>query len=207
VVGAAASGIIAEAKGKPMTIRRIGASLLLMAGIFANSGCMSKNCEEAMARPQRPAELDRLNMMLGTWETTAEMKMEGNDEVMKGTGQGTATWECDGWCLVERGTYDMGGDMGKMQGISIWTWDAKAKKYRTFWVDSMGSADVGTGTYDEKTKTWKMSGTSRTPMGKAKTHGTAKVVDDKTMEWTFSQRVGPFGMFKMMDMKGTSRKK
>jgi len=185
-------------------VRNVGFTLGVALMMIGATGCMSKN--EDM-RPQRSAELDRLNMMVGNWETTAETKIMGEDEAVKGSGKSISAWECDGWCLVERGQYDMGGDMGKMNGVAIWTWDPKAKKYRTFWADSMGSTAVGTGRYNEATKTWHMKGKGHGPMGTTHARGTAKMIDDKTVEWCYKEGFGPFGMIKFMEMNGTSKKK
>lgn len=172
------------------------------------TGCMPKMSAEDLKnmRPQRPAALDQLNKMIGSWETTAEIKVAGMDETMKGSGTSTSSWEGDGWIMVERGQFDM-GDMGKMHGMATWTWDDRAKVYRTFWADNMGETDVGTARFNEKTSTWHMKSSGSGPMGKSRASGTARLVNDKTMEWTWVERVGPFGMFKAMEMKGTSRKK
>jgi hypothetical protein len=191
-----------------MTRKSLLWSVIAAGWCITLTGCMPKMSAEDMKnmRPARPAALDRLNMLLGTWETSADITVAGMDEPMKGTGTGTSTWESDGWVLVERSQFEM-GEMGRMHGMAVWTWDEKAKVYRTFWADSMGESDVGTARYNEKTKTWHMKSSGSGPMGKSRGFGTAKVIDDKTMEWHWVERAGPFGMFKAMEMTGTSKKK
>jgi hypothetical protein len=156
-------------------------------------------------RPQRPAELDKLNSLVGTWESTWTMKPAGKAEPMTGKGTSTIAWDVDKWCLVEKGNYEM-ADMGPMQGLGVWTWDAKAHTYRNWWFDNWGTAGAGTSKYDENTKTWNMRGTSRGAMGRTSYKGTMKLVDDKTMQWTWKEYVF-LGLIKVFEGEGTGKKK
>ena len=93
-----------------------------------------------------------------------------------------------------------------MQGIGIWMYDTKSKKYRNWWFSSLGEAGTSTATYDDSTKTWKFNGKSRSGWGTSITRGTATMLDGDTMEWTWTVRCR-LGLFKILEMKGTSRRK
>ena len=113
-------------------------------------GCNEPKADmEAGGPPPRPAELDRLDMFVGSWEGTAEIMMPGADEAMTSTGKNEATWELDKRFLVSKLNLDM-GEHGTMEGLEVWTWDNKAKTYRTWWFSSMGDAAQATARYDEE---------------------------------------------------------
>ena len=177
-----------------------------VAGLMV-TGCMPEMTIEQMKemRPERPPELDRLNMFAGKWTSTGEAEMAGLDEVHTWTGSSESTWGCDGWCLVEHSTGEM-GELGNMAGMGVWTWDAKSKKYRSTWADNWGSTGQGVGKYDEETRTWTIKAKSRGAMGKSIGKGTVTFVDDDTMEWSWTERAGLFGMFKVMEAKGTGER-
>ena len=171
------------------------------------TGCMPKMTIEDMKAmmPQRPAELDKLNAFAGKWEFTGEAKMAGLDEVLKTSGTNEANWEGDDWYLVSRGTFTM-GELGEMQGLETWTYDAHSKKFRSTWTDSMGSVGTGTAKYNEKTNTWHIKATSHGPFGKSTIRGQVKFIDDNTMEWSWNE-YAMGGLINTMEMSGTSRRR
>ena len=69
-----------------------------------------------------------------------------------------------------------------LRAHDTWTYDTHSKKYRSTWVDSMGSTGTGTSTHNEKTNTWTMRTTSHGPYGKTVKKGCIKVIDNDTME-------------------------
>jgi hypothetical protein len=176
----------------------LGAAVLL-------TGCAPKmTMEDLKAKmPKRPAELDKLNAFVGTWDAEGECKMTGLEETLKVTGTSEIKWADNNWYLVEHGTFKM-GDLDEMQGAGAWTYDTHAKKYRNIWVDTTGSMGAGKARYDEKTDTWHFCGTSHGPWGKTWGKGHMKFVDEKTMEWSFTEYSG---LCKTMEMTGTSRKR
>lgn len=187
--------------------RRMGSSFFVAAcAAVLLTGCMPKMTIEEFKQmmPERPAQLDLLNDFVGKWEFTGEARFSGLDEVLKTSGSSEMKWEGGGWYLVERGTYHM-GDFGDLEGMATWTYDAGAKKFRNTWVDSMGALTVGTGRYNEKTRTWHMKSTNYTPFGKTTAKGTARFVDDNTMEWDFSE-YAMGGLIKVMHWTGTGKK-
>lgn len=172
-------------------------------------GCAQNNADmAAMKPPQRPAELDQLAPLVGTWEGHWECTAcDGKGESMKGSGTNTVSWDADGWVLVEHMTGEM-GEMGKMSGIGVWTWDAKAHCFRNWWADNWGSTGHGTTRYDAATHTWKTKAYGINPMTGAKTRAESemKLVGDNKLEFTYTEWDG-LGLTKFMEMKGTSTRK
>ena len=155
--------------------------------------------------PQRPAELDHLNAFVGQWEMEGETKMAGLEEVLKTQGTSDIKWHGDKWFLVGHWNFNM-GDLGDITGIETWTYDVKCKKFRSTWTDSMGSIGMGTARYDEKTRTWQMRAKSYGPFGTTTGKGHVKMVDDNTMEWTWTE-YAMGGLLKTMEITGTNRRK
>lgn len=153
----------------------------------------------------RPQELDALNMLVGEWVTSGEVKMIGMDETIQTHGTGSAAWECDGRILVDRSEYDM-GPMGLMSGVSIWTWDSAKKKYRMWWYDSFGEIAYGTARYDKSTQTWHFKNRGHSSLCNVTSIGTIRMIDENTLEWTYDQW-DSWGILKFSTMKGTSRRK
>ena len=189
-----------------MTHTRISLTCLTALLAVALVGCQQPSMEDMMTPPTRPAELDRLGMFIGTWEGTSEMTAPGSDEIINCTGRSTARWAADGWVMIEEYEGALADD--QYEGVALWTWDPKAKKFRTFWTSSFGELAHGTATFDEETKTWHMRGESRNLYKGSKTigEGTATMVDDNTMEWSFTE-YGPMKLKKLAEGKGTSRRK
>ncbi|UCG33542.1 MAG: DUF1579 family protein [Phycisphaerales bacterium] len=162
---------------------------------------------QEMKAPPRPAELDKLNCFVGTWEGEYKMTMPGAEEPMTGTSKGTMEWRFNDMFLVEESVIDM-GEMGIMNGMAIWGWDPKAKKYRTWWFSDWGEASSGTAEYEEKEKTWEMKAKYVDPMsGKmAYGEGEAKMIDENTMEWSFKQWDNAMHWGTPMEMTGTGKR-
>lgn len=192
-----------------MTRRLTAFSLALTLGV-ALVGCQqpAANPQEMSGPPPRPAELDELNAWVGTWNNSSEMTMYTPEGEQKMTASGTETgrWTCDNRVLMSEMQFDM-GQMGKMSGISIMTWDANAKKFRSHWYDSWGTVSEGEMWKDAKTGEWVMKSKGRNPMTGEATCGTGtiKLIDGNKMEWNFTEYDG-WGFKKTMSMKGTSTK-
>lgn len=174
------------------------------------TGCMPKMTIEemkAMMPEGRPAELDRLDAFAGQWDSECTMKMPmlDREEPLKAWGSGESHWNTDKTYLVGDSTFTM-EEFGEMYGHETWSYDSKAKLYRSTWTDSMGSTGTGTGRYDEATGVWYMAATSFGPHGKTTMKGTAKFIDDNTMEWTYAE-YAMGGLTKTMEMTGTSKRK
>ena len=180
---------------------------LLIAACLTFPGCMPKMTVEEMKSmmPQRPAELDKLNAFVGRWEFNGNAEMAFLDEPLPATGTGVTEWDDSGWYLVGNSVFRMEG-FDDMHGHDTWTYDAHTNKYRSTWVDSMGSTGMGTARHDEKTNTWTMRATSHGPHGKTTMRGSITVVDQDTTEWCWTEYMMG-GLMKTMEMCGTSKRK
>lgn len=190
-----------------MITRRVVGSVVMFAFIMVAGGCMPKLTMEDLKqmKPQRPVELDKLSDFLGTWESTATMTLTGLDEPLTGKGKETFSWACDGWCLLGQGQYEM-GEMGTMHFVGVWTYDAKAKKYRIFMANSNGETETGSARFDAGDNEWEMKSKSRGPWGSMIGEGEMKIVKDGQMEWEFTARDAMWRM-KVMEGSGTSMRK
>ena len=190
-----------------MIVRRVSAGVSLVGLVVLAGGCMPKLTMEDLKqmKPQRPVELDQLKDFVGTWESTATMNLTGLDEPLTGKGKETFSWACDGWCLLGQGQYEM-GEMGTMHFAGIWTYDAKAKRFRIFMANSNGESETGMAKYDAEDQEWEMKTKSRGPWGRMIGEGEMKIVKDGEMEWEFTARDGTWRM-KVMEGRGTSLRK
>lgn len=175
----------------------LGTSILVSFALSLLVGCQSAQPMDMsqMKPPPRAPELSKLDPMVGNWESSGEMKMEGMDKPMSWKGTSHTGWEADGRILMERMDGTMGGD--KYSGVGIWTWDDKAKLFRTWWFGSMGEVEQGTAMFDESAKLWRMKS--------AKGEGTAKPMGD-TVEWSFAETSGGLFPKKTMEMKGIGKR-
>jgi len=169
------------------TKRFAGVCLMVLLGVVM-VGCQKPDMSDAFAAPQRPAALDHLGMLVGTWEGEATIKICGLDEPMTGKGTSTSTWDADKWMLVERYEYEAGEDE-MIKGTSIYTWDPKIKKFRLFGTNNWGELMSGTGSYCPKSKTWYFEGETCHLYGGGKTYGKgySKMINEKTQEWKWKE--------------------
>lgn len=183
----------------------LGALVLLTSVV----GCHKPNMEDMMAMPPRPAALDDLNMFVGTWKGTYEMKMAGTDEVMTGTSVNRVEWGADNWVLIEHMEAE-GAENPEEKYVAMGTWvyDPSIGKFRIYGFNNMGSIEQGTATYDAETRTWHHKGKSReTNHGKTTVwEGTTRMLEDGGMEWNYTSWADPMRFKKMMEMSGTARR-
>jgi hypothetical protein len=105
----------------------------------------------AQEPPKPGPEHERLKKLEGTWDTT--LKAGG----MENKGTVKYKMELGGLWLVGSLNSDLSGM--KFSGKSLETYDAKKKKYVSYWFDSMGTtALVMEGNYDKDDKTLTMAG-------------------------------------------------
>jgi Protein of unknown function (DUF1579) len=186
-----------------LLIVSLGATLLVGSGCQA-AGSTAACCAPASPAADRPAELKRLDAMIGMWSGNATCTMP-DGKTTSGTGKSCIGWEVDGNVLLERGEFTMDGQT--MKGLGLWTWDASAKKYQLFWNDSMGAVSHGEARYDEASKTYSMNFRSRNSSSGESTvgEGTSRLVDANTMEWNWTEWDAAKTK-KVMEMKGVSRR-
>lgn len=189
-----------------MAIHRKCVSLIATLGIAPMVGCMQPTeaeLAEMMRQPPRPAALDRLDRMIGTWEDSAEITMFGKTTTSQG--RSASHWAADEWVFIEEFEHDMGeGNMEK--GVMMIWWDDHSQKYRIASATNHGSSGTGTVTYDDKTDkfVWKMK--ERTHDGHSMTaQGTSKLIGEDAHEWEWSISAPLMGT--VMDARGTARRK
>lgn len=178
----------------------------LAVGLTLLSGCGASDSHEmSMQSGQtggRAPEIDKLAVLIGSWEGTGECKMEGEANARTSSGKSTISWDADRTVALERFEGSMGE--AKFSGLGLWTWNSETKKFNVFWIDNYGSQSHGEATFDDSSRTFKLTMKGVGPMGKTVGEGTTKV-SDNTMEWTYSEW-SPGKSKKLMDMKGTSRR-
>lgn len=187
-----------------MIRKSLACAVLATCALLTLTGCMPKMTIEQMkaSMPERPAELDRLDAFVGKWEWTGSAEMAGLEEPLTMTGTSEMHWESDRGFLVSRANMNM-EPFGESEGIETWTYDSKAKKYRSTWTGGMGMISMGETVYDEKNDIWRMKGTGYGPMGKSSAKGTMKFTDADTMEWEMTEYSG---LMKIMTMSGTGHR-
>ncbi|HNQ22698.1 MAG TPA: hypothetical protein PKK06_06355 [Phycisphaerae bacterium] len=195
-----------------MRTRQVALGAVLAVSIFMLPGCHRAAMDMSdWQAPQRPAALDALNMFVGTWEGTANVKMVGAPEVVVSKGAETLSWEADGWVLVDHMEYAMGDGEEKMRGVGFWVWDPKAEEYRMWFANSSGETSEGLATYAPDSRTWHFKACTRnSPLGKATFgEGKAVFVDDNTQQWTWTEWTRSWWFFKhkVMELEGTSHRK
>jgi len=191
---------------EPEQMRIVTTVTLALLTILA-SGCLPKMTAEELGSfsPDRPEQLDKLDMLLGTWETAGEVRMAILDEVVHTTGTNEAKWSLDRRMLIDQAKLDM-GPLGKLTGFTVWTWDDAIGKYRMWWFDSMGEFSEGIVTYDEKRQLWKIRTTGSKYGYSTSGTGTIRRMDDDTLEWTWREGDG-WGFITFADMRGVSHRR
>ena len=169
-------------------------------------GCLPKLSPDDLSqlRPQRPPELEKLNMLLGEWETTGEIRMAVLDAPIHTKGKNRATWSLDGRVVLDQAELDM-GPLGPMTGMSLWTWDPQSKKYHMHWFDSFGETSFATVSYHAGSKTWRMKARGQKYGHSTAGHGTLRAIDADTLEWTWNE-TDSLGWINFAEMKGISRR-
>jgi len=187
-------------------IRRMSVVAGVVALLSGLAGCQKPNMEEMMKPPPRPAELDQLNAFIGKWDGTWEMTMAGEEKPMTGKGTDVYAWESDRWVLTARSAGTCGEH--KMFGTGLWTYDSQARQFKYTSADNYGMVMSGTGTYDAKTQTWHLKGSTRETIhgNQSSGEGTLKFTSPNTMEWHWTEWDG-LHLIKFMEMKGTSHRK
>ncbi len=171
-------------------------------------GCAQPKWSEAF--PQQPTpgpEILKLSRLVGTWSGTAEMVSPSPEEMMAGmpegseempssfAGGGTYEWDLGGMFLVGKSWHEMGPDE-RMNYIEVWTWDAKAKKYRTWFFTDWGEHGTGAAEFEPDGDTLTMTGTAIGTDGKKRRgKGMMRFEGDDTYKWCWSEK-GPDGLMK-----------
>ena len=183
-------------------IAQFGVSGLLLLGM----GCIPKMSVEQISQyqPERPAELDRLDMFLGEWETTGTIDLAMLDGPSATSGRNRAEWTLDGYILEDKADLDM-GPFGRMKGTTLWTYDPAIDRYRMWWFDTMGETSAVVATFDEARQTWRMKAAGQKYGRRTSGRGTIRRIDDNTLEWTWDE-ASASGLIRFAKMRGISRR-
>lgn len=169
---------------------------------------------DPMKKPAPSPEMKKLEGLVGNWTWTGEM-VDPSAEEMKAhlppgappppaTFTGTEKFEyiLGGTVLRQSGSMDM-GEGQKMSYEGFWMWDARAGKYRTYFLNDWSENGTGWVTPCGDCDGFCMKGDSVDAHGQKKHgEGCMKRVDKDTWEWSMTEK-GPMGK---MSFKGTSKR-
>jgi len=155
-----------------------------------------------MPMPTPAPELKKLDFMVGTWSTTADLKPGPIGPGGKVTGSSHVEWMAGNFFLASHGSFS--GDMGKGTEVAYMGYDSDQKMYTYNSFNSMGEHDVAAGTVDGDTWNWH----SDENMGGQKFKGryTMKILSPTA--YTFKFEISPDGSAwtTVMDGKATKTK-
>jgi hypothetical protein len=129
--------------------------------------------------PPKPPELTVLDQFVGTWNTEVTYNPAvATARQERVTGKITSKWVLGGRFVQEEGR-SLGSDRDHMV---LWSYDPQKKAYRSWFYDSVGSANESQGQWDEKSKTlsWKAD------LGDGMTYVSRHhFIDKDTYEWDY----------------------
>ncbi|MBL8878971.1 MAG: DUF1579 family protein [Phycisphaerales bacterium] len=182
-----------------------------LAGLAAFAGCKAPEFTvDAMREhfPPRATELDMLNPLIGTWDMEGQMKPNDDKTTpLKMKASMTFQWDCDKRLLVGRMEGKVENEL-QMHALEVWSWDPASKSFLMTWQDGSGHIGKGHAKWDSAKREFKMSAKGKDLNSGADYvgKGVMKLVDDRTMEMTWSDYDG-LGLFKMFDHTGTAKKR
>ena len=183
---------------------RTGLVLGAVAAILV-SGCAPRNVDFAqIQRPDRAAELEALDVFVGSWVWEAEVvNAEGEGKDWKGTAEWR--WTLDDRCL--HGVLSAKSTQAAFDAAGDWTWHPQRKRYEWSMYNNWGYPQHGTAKYDAETKTWTMKYKS-VGLDGTTSHGLyeMKVVGDDLLEWRNEEWADPMYWFKKIEMKGVYKR-
>lgn len=181
------------------------------AALLALCGCQAGGPADMGGPPKKPAvpaEMAKLNGLIGDWQGEFSMMPAGVTDpaqAMKMTSKTKIEPVLDGMFLRETMEGDM-GEMGKMSGVSMYSYDPHQKEYRTFWFSNWGEAVEGDMEHDEKSGEWRMSWKGHSPTGQPVIgEAVMKLTDSNTLTWSMTEW-DSWHMKKLMTGSGTAKR-
>jgi hypothetical protein len=167
-----------------LTTASLLGSGFFLAGAGQNSGKVEKGSQPPAGRtpadkaPAKPTEMEMMQQMMamatpgeehewmkafeGTFKGVMSMEMEGKPMISNGIMKNT--WVLGGRFMRQEWKSDFMGQ--PFEGLGYMGFDRAQKKYFGTWMDTMSTACmVSEGSYDQKTKTYTMTGQTMTPEG------------------------------------------
>jgi hypothetical protein len=154
----------------------------------------------APAAPKPGPEVKALGYFAGRWTSESELKPGPLGPGGKMTGTDKCQWFAGGFQLVCRS--EGNGAMGPMTSMGIMSYNVADKAYSYYGIDSMGTAEISTGS--KKGNTWSFSANS-TVNGQA-FRSRYTVVESSPTSYTFKWETSPDGSKWSTLMEGTSTK-
>jgi len=144
---------------------------------------------------ERPGELDRLEGLVGDWEGPTRVRVLGTDQILEGFGVRHFAWAIDRRYLFNTWKTHMGGGMGQIEALEIWTWDPSISRYRTWWFHSWGVFGTGIVTYNAQTGEFLMEGDERNSLDGKESRINTRVagIDPNTISWRARDTLGERG--------------
>lgn len=183
-------------------------AVVVLSGLF---GCAHEEFTvESMKKwcPPRAMELDMLNILVGTWDMTGEMKPADSDaKPLKMTGAMTFQWDADKRLLVGRMEGKVENEI-VMHSLEVWSWDPSHKRFMMTWQDGSGHVGKGYAKWDSTKREFKMAANGKDLnqgmefAGK----GYMRFSDDRTMNMTWND-YDSLGLFKMFESTATAKKR
>ncbi len=143
-----------------------------------------------------------MKTMVGEWKTVTKHWMGPGEPTVS---NGTATYQMVMGDRYLEGRHVSETPFGPMEGRSVMAYDNALKMYYSTWIDNMGTGlTIMSGSFDEKTKTYSMTGQMTDP-------SSAQMMDIRTEMKIISKDENTFTMwgtqggheFKMMEMTYT----
>lgn len=189
----------------------VRASLLAVIGLAVLAGCAPKEFTIETMRemcPPRPTELDMLDVLVGTWDMTGQMK-PADDKSKPLTMKGTMKWE---WDMDKR--LLVGRFEGKveneivMNALEIWTWDPSKEKFMMYWQGGYGHIGKGHAKWDSAKREFRMTAKGRDLNSGMEFSGKGhmRFTDDRTIEMIWND-YDSLGLFKMFEHSGVAKKR
>jgi len=149
----------------------------------------------SMPMPQRTAEHDKLNFMVGEWKVR-EVHSPSPFMPQGGTGEGRTSIKWMIGNLVLTNDYHSKGSMGdKFEGYGLYTYDTQKKDYINYWFDNVAPTGMSMHGHFEANDLI-FQGEHETPGGKMKMRMVSHPVSKD--EWTFTMHMDMGG--KMVPM-------
>lgn len=182
-------------------------ALLGLSLVFA--GCNSRprvTPSESLSAAAEPAELEQLNVLLGTWDGVAHITVLESGDTFKARSVREVHWEAGGQFLMERTVTRVEGGQ-PTTSVSLWTWDDSLGAFRSWRFDSHGTLHERILHWNEDEAFWQMEMTSqqRGESEPSLAEGVMRFIseDEKSYEWT---RFKPGASEPWIKVKGQSKR-
>jgi hypothetical protein len=155
---------------------------------------------QAPPSPKPGAEQKVLEYYVGKWTGQAELKPGPFGPGGKLTSADTCEWFAGGFHVICRG--EGSGVMGNMKTIGIISYNAGDKAYNFYAIDSLGSAELSTGTKTGDTWTF----TSDSVFGGMSFKSKYTIVESSPTSYTFKWEMSQDGTKWATVVEGTAKK-